>query len=457
MPRLRLGWTICIACLAGALAFSNSSGRAVEIDGVLAASADIPRVYMVLEDAAGNPLKVNGDIAAIEAFFDTGCSGILLSLETSEQLGMASATYNGSTVTYHDVGVGGEFSVNVSQSEYNYKLGTFSLWSDPNDSSIYFNQTFAPARLQLNQTAAVEPLDIVGTPAMIGRVVVIDPKPPESLETMDVINTYVYGLGDSNIPTTNHHVKLTLSSLDRFTQTQPSGATAPTLAANAFIGANPVSKIDSSVPAGDAPGVTVGFQGKEVTGSFLVDTGAQLSILSTVLASSLHVRYKTGYEPGNKDNYDPVLEIFDPADSANITALGNQFLASVGGLGGSMLVAGFYLDSFLVPTTEGDPLDFRNAPILVADITAADYGGTGDSITLDGIFGMNFLMMSADVDAADIHAGAFNWIVFDANSENPTLGLDVKGVPEPATIALLFVAGTCVLAWRRQRVKSERT
>jgi hypothetical protein len=457
MPRLRLGWTICIACLAGAMAFPCSHARAVEIDGVLAASADIPRVYMVLEDAAGHPLTVNGDVAAIQAFFDTGCSGILLSLETSEQLGLASATYNGSTVTYHDVGVGGDFSVNVSQSEYNYKLGTFSLWNDPSDSSIYFNQTFAPARLQLNQTAADEPLDIVGTPAMIGRVVVIDPKPPESLETLDVINTCVYSRGSSNIPTTNRHVKLTLSSLDRFTQTLPSGASSPTLAANAFIGANPVAKIDSSVPAGDTPGVTVGFQGKQVSGSFLVDTGAQLSILSTVLARSLHVRYKTGYEPGNTNNFDPVLEIFDPANPANITAIGNQFLASIGGLGGSTLVAGFYLDSFSVPTTEGDPLDFRNAPILVADITAADYGGTNDSITLDGIFGMNFLMMSADVDAADIHAGAFNWIVFDANSENPTLGLDVREVPEPTTIALLFAAAACVLAQRRHRMGSERT
>ncbi len=103
-------------------------------------------------------------------------------------------------------------------------------------------------------------------------------------------------------------------------------------------------------------------------------------------------------------------------------------------------MAGFNLDSFLVPTMEGDGFNFLNAPVLVTDITVKD-PLTLDTLTLDGIFGMNFMVASANISTFDIRAGAFNWVVFD--EPNGVLGLDLKTdlIPEPGTFILLAVGG----------------
>ena len=120
-------------------------------------------------------------------------------------------------------------------------------------------------------------------------------------------------------------------------------------------------------------------------------------------------------------------------------------------------LAGFNLTDLLLHTLEGglDPNDpdnirFLNAPVLVADITLYD-PVADEELTLDGIFGMNFLLASATLDFDQVNESPFNWIVFD--EPNGMLGLDLKAVPEPTTfilaaIGLVAVAGQ---AWRRRR------
>jgi hypothetical protein len=123
-----------------------------------------------------------------------------------------------------------------------------------------------------------------------------------------------------------------------------------------------------------------------------------------------------------------------------------QFQEAVGGIGASSVVAGFYLDSLIVPTAEANPnyyTDPRNLrfsgtrtaggtqdalgpPVLVQDITATK---NGQSITLDGDFGVNFLVGSIDLSGTSIEnigigaaaPGAFDWFTFDEASG--TIGL----------------------------------
>jgi hypothetical protein len=67
---------------------------------------------------------------------------------------------------------------------------------------------------------------------------------------------------------------------------------------------------------------------------------------------------------------------------------------------------------------EGAPIVFDHAPVLVADITVKDFENR--SFTLDGVFGMNFLVASAMVDESNLlpdidhlTPGAFRWIVLN--------------------------------------------
>jgi hypothetical protein len=113
----------------------------------------------------------------------------------------------------------------------------------------------------------------------------------------------------------------------------------------------------------------------------------------------------------------------------------NQFTVTIGGIAGTTTIAGFYLDSLLVRTIEGDPLvdsdpnhlRFAPAPVYVHDIELMD-PVTMDTFTFDGIFGTNYLFGSGDLSALSgfdvpFRPGPFEWLVLDFDSSPPTLGL----------------------------------
>jgi hypothetical protein len=308
-------------------------------------------------------------------------------------------------------------------------------------------------------------------PAMLGKVVVIDPKPAETL--LDSMHTYLYdptepfhpSTLDSNpgIPATNTHVALSYASFERFTELQPEGAVGPTLAHNPFIGPSPLASSEISPLADPPPGIGISYNDLNASGSLLLDTGAQISVISTAMAAQLNVRYV----PGTEDSPDPALETFNPADpDAEGTEISDIFTLDFGGLGGTLTAAGFYLDSLLLRTMEATPGDdndprnirFLHAPVLIVDITVED-PDTGEMVTLDGLFGMNYLAASfslSELEDLEIVAGSFNWVVFDEPSG--ILGLDVKGgvVPEPSTLALLCVGIAILFArtWVRRYTES---
>lgn len=418
---------------------------ALDIANVQPAALDQPRVYALLRlTPTSNPLAgidIFGDsIFNIEAFYDTGTSGMVLSDQTADFLGVQRAQFSGSPVVFEDVGVGGSQSFDVSE-PLHIGIAPYTPFVDINNpatASVVYDQSFGPLRMQIGGSTnpLLLGLDIFGMPAMQGKVVVMDPKPLDTF--LDLMRTYVYDPGtpfdpaqlDTNpgIPATNRHVRLRYADFGRFTRTLPAGAEGPTLNRNPFIGPDPVAALDPSAPPDSTPGVTVALGAKQATGSFLFDTGSAASFISTDLAAMIDVRYRAGtLGTGN-----PELEVFDPSNpGAPGTPLPNQFQLTISGIGGDQVAAGFFLNSLRVPTAEGDPLNFVGAPVLVVDISVQD-PLTLDVLTLDGVFGMNFLVATAFViedpfSIGPFNTGPFEWVVFD--EPNGMLGVQAAGAP----------------------------
>lgn len=421
---------------------------ALDIPGVQPIAFDQPRVNLLLRrDPSGPPLEgdfLGETIFNIEAFYDTGASGLILSDQTADFLGVQRSQFNGSLVVFEDVGVGGGDTFNVSE-PLHMAIAPYTPSVDINNPatvSTVYEQHFGPVRMQVGGSTnpLLAGLDIFGMPAMQGKVVVMDPKPLDgiALGIFDLMRTYVYDPGtpfvpgqadtDPGIPATNRHVQLRYASFERFTQTTPAGAEGPTLRHNPFIGPDPVASLDPSAPPDSTPGVTIALGANQATGSFLLDTGSAASFVSSALAAKLNVRYRAG----TRGTSDPQLEVFDPSNpGAPGTLLPNQFQLTISGIGGDQRAAGFFLDSLRVPTIEGDPLNFFGAPVLVVDISVQD-PVTLETLTLDGVFGMNFLVASAliveeTLEILAFNPGPFEWVVFD--EPNGVLGLQVTGAP----------------------------
>jgi hypothetical protein len=437
------------------------------------AALDQPRINAAISlTPTGDPLVADifGTLTFnITAFYDTGASGVLLSAETSDLLEVARQQFNGQDVIFSDIGVGGSDDFYVSNPLY-IRLADYHPNRDVDNLQTYqqtYTQTFGPIRTQIGPITEepnplLQGLDVFGMPTFTGKVVVFDPKPVNTFQ--DTMRTYVYDPGtpfrpdtadsDPGIPQTHRSIQLSYVSFDRFTTTNPPGAPGPSLRNNPFLGPNPFA---SPFGARDrSPPVKISYNGRSTEGSWLLDTGAAASILSRGQAERLGV----SYVPGSYGTDDPVL--------AGVP-LDEQFTLRIGGIGGTIELAGFYLDSLLLRTREGnrfnddDPAHIRylTAPVIVGDITVAD-AVTGETYTLDGIFGMNFLVASAYFEDAfpipiigDLTENAFDWIVFD--DINRTLDLQLRAeylpggvVPEPTSLANLALAAAALLGRRRR-------
>lgn len=439
---------------------------ALDVANTQPVALDQPRVNMLLRRTqTGDPLggmDIFGDtIFNIEAFYDTGASGLVLSDLTADFLGVQRSQFNGSLVVFEDVGVTGSDTFNVSEPLY-MAIAPYTPSVDinnPANVSAVYDQHLGPVRMQIGGSTnpLLLGLDILGVPAMQGKVVVMDPKPLNGFpDILDLMRTYVYDPGtpfdpgqlDTNpgIPATNRHVRLQYAGFERFTQITPAGAEGPTLLHNPFIGPDPVAALDPGAAPDNTPGVTIALGAKQATGSFLLDTGSAGSFVSSALAAMVNVRYRAG----TRGTSNPQLEEFDPNNlSAPGMLLPNQFQLTISGIGGDQRAAGFFLDSLRVPTIEGDPLNFASAPVLVVDISVQD-PVTLETLTLDGVFGMNFLVASAFVieetfDIVAFNPGPFEWVVFDEPSG--VLGLQVTGalpVVIAPTITKVFAANPIV-------------
>ncbi|HEX2973706.1 MAG TPA: pepsin/retropepsin-like aspartic protease family protein [Tepidisphaeraceae bacterium] len=416
---------------------------ATDIEGVQPAALDQPRINLLIRRGLNQPpltgkaeqnalLQLMEPDAKpkqtfnIQAFLDTGASGVVLSANTAKSLKITSASLNGAPIVFHDVGVAGGDTFHVSEPLY-LAMAAFHPGTDTDDPARDYRQQAGPIRAQVGPLGGggllemmVGGLDVAGMPVMTGKVAVIDPKPVNGFD--DTMRAYLYKPGtrfnpaqakrDPGIPPVNRHVRLSYASFARFTHTTPANALGPTIVRNPFIGPDPTSP---TKPAGPV-GITIAHNGKTSQGSWLLDTGAAASLLSTQQAAAVGIRYR----PGTEGTATPILDGV-PQDQ--------QFTLTVGGIGGQRKSAGFYLNELRVPTTEGDILIYRPAPVLVCDITVED-AKTQQRLTLDGVFGMNFLAASAKIgegllpDIGKLTEGPFEWIVFD--EPNALLGLQLR-------------------------------
>lgn len=472
MNRHSIATTVFRLTVFAALLVAARLAAAVDIIGAQEAALDMPRINAVAQPEDGGDPYVYENIFGDEsinifAFLDTGSSGVILSNSSAQALQLPREP----GVTFSDVAIGGKTDFDVSQ-QIRLRIAATTAEDIDNQATYQsvYNHAFGPMRIQVGPTDIptiddlFESLDVFGMPVMQNKVVVIDPVPLNTLS--DLLHTFLYDPGtapnpnlaerDTNpgIPTTNHHVKLSYGDFGRFTETTPEGAPSPVINHNPFIGPNPLLALEVNPPPDNTPPVRMSFGSREVSGSILLDTGAAASFISTELAGSLGVRYVTGLPP----DADPQLESFNPDDpNAPGTLIDDQFLAPIVGLGGQETLVGFRLDRLLLQTMEGsvDPNDPNNirylgAPVLVGDISVED-PMTGDTLTLDGIFGMNFLVASLAVDFGDARESPYNWITFDEPAG--ILGLDIAQVPEPSSYVMAGCGAIALAAyaWRRRR------
>jgi autotransporter-associated beta strand protein len=443
----RAVWRVVVFVTVFLLPLRGLVALATDIQGVQPAALDQPRINaafslgplstgtLLVADLGGGQTVFN-----VQAFFDTGASGILLSNNTADLLGIERSTFNSQEVVFSDIGVAGTDDFNVSQPVH-VSLARFhpdAFLDEQSDLTEYSHQ-FGPVRTQIGPIG-VEPdpilgdLDVFGVPLMQNKVVVMDPRPVNTF--LDTMRTYVYNPGtpfnaaaagsDPGIPPLNnansYHVRFSKADFGPFTTTTPAAADPPTLNRNPFIGPDPTNPQPSDPPPVE---FTFGSSGTK-TGSFLFDTGAAASMISRAKAAELGV------------TYDPNADPESPSLIYNGQPVANQFSLTIGGIGGTTKVAGFFLDTMTLPTVEGasDPnknLNFIGAPVLVADITVRNPVNNG-TFTLDGILGMNYFVASAFLTEAEpfpiidaLTVSAFDWVVYD--DANSTIGLQINELP----------------------------
>lgn len=354
-----------------------------QIDGTLP-FGDMPYIWALFRRSPGGEPLPDPEENLLQMYFDTGASGILLSRETREGLGISVEP----NANYVDVGVGGEQDFDVSEILY-VALADYRPLEEPIEND--FHEDLGPWRLMLTKDYADSPIDIVGIPGMAGKSLVM------KIEVFDLMGflipyyfTQIMEPNDPYVPESDIEVKVQFTDF-LYTSHPNNQGPLPVL------GYNPVIE-----------NIQISYQGSNSVGDWLLDTGAQLSMMSTAQAETIGLVDSNG---------DPIVT--------------PEFYQPVGGIGGEVNAPVFLVDTVSIPTLNGFELIYGEPYVGVVDIGTIDEH-TGEPVILDGIFGANFLGYSYNPNL-DIAVGPYDNIIFD--TQRAILGFDVNDIyPVPDTL-----------------------
>ncbi|UCF44231.1 MAG: hypothetical protein JSV99_04765, partial [Planctomycetota bacterium] len=242
-----------------------------------------------------------------------------------------------------------------------------------------------PGRVQVKREPAGllgQPVDVMGVPVVAGRIVVLN-----SGATNDLghFAAEIKDSGDPSIPKVDFTVALRFENF--LNPNNPKNI--PPLPSLSY---NPV--IDN---------IVINYRGRRSKGNWLFDTGGMVSFISTDQAKRIGLIDENGR---------PLVE--------------RAFSVPAGGVGAMVEIPGFEIDELRLPTLSGHSLVFDKPRLGVRDIRYFDED-KGKFVTLDGVFGSNFLCATAkmeDLLSLNIGETVFEKIVLDMRQG--LLGFDIK-------------------------------
>ena len=240
------------------------TARDIVLEGVYEAALDLPRIHFLLQRPV--PRTVLGSasgFAVHDAFLDTGASGVLLSRETAQGIGRDLDI--GSTLRGH----GGWVAPNASQcrSRCTWVCLAISCLRPAIRKPI---EVSGGDVFQVKQTGGLlgEAINVIGMPALYKGVVVLN---TGATNDLGFCGATLKEPGDPSIP--SPHVTIKLRFVDFANRRHPDNA--PPLP---VIAPNPVMD-----------GLVLQHRGHQSKGSWLLDTGGTISLISTRQARQLGI------------------------------------------------------------------------------------------------------------------------------------------------------------------------
>jgi hypothetical protein len=286
----------------------------------------------VIDEGSGDPVSL-GPETFNQLLLDTGATGLVF-----VDIAAAELEFNGiiDDGDYEEQGVAGFTLMDVS-APYRFDFaGRSGIRNTIQDARILYNSSLSFSFLG--------PWGIIGMPVMMDRVTELDMTGWSN--PLDALDLSIGVEFSDDVPGDLQHARsVPLRMVDFPHDGQVDDGPLPTFAPLPFL----------SVEGRD--------DGRVASGEFLLDTGAQLSLISTNFAIEMGLDKNS-----NGTLVDEALDFIE-----------------VGGIGGTTMIPMVAFDQIAVPTEEGQDLIWTELFVGVLDIEVED----GPSF--DGVFGMDFL------------------------------------------------------------------